>query len=141
MGVVDAAYGHPLKLEEEAVAYLAGGIASNGYQCGMLWGAALAAGAQAYRLFGNGAQAEIAAILASQRLLDSFRSRAKNETDCIEITNLNFKGKIETLPILKFIFKGGPIRCFRMAGDYAPKVFAEINATFLEENFEVPDQL
>ena len=29
---------------------LAGGFMGYGYQCGMLWGAALAAGAQAYRL-------------------------------------------------------------------------------------------
>lgn len=31
---------------------LAGGLMGNGYQCGMLWGGALAAGAQAYRVLG-----------------------------------------------------------------------------------------
>ncbi len=43
---------------------LAGGIVGNGYQCGMIWGAALAAGAQAYRLLGTG---PVARFLADER--------------------------------------------------------------------------
>ena len=62
-----------------------------GYQCGMLWGAALAAGAQAYRLYGPGPQAESEAILAAQRLVEAFRSRNK-QIDCFELTELNWKG-------------------------------------------------
>ena len=50
MSVVDGSFGHPMKLEEEAAAPLAGGIMNHGFQCGMLWGASLAAGAEAYRL-------------------------------------------------------------------------------------------
>jgi hypothetical protein len=57
----------------------AGGIAQYGYQCGMLWGATLAAGAQAYRLYGAGPQAETQAIIAAQRLVESFAlSRTKS---------------------------------------------------------------
>ena len=66
----------------------AGGIMRHGYQCGMIWGAALAAGAQAYRLFGPGPQAEIRAILAAQGLVESFRARNKN-INCLEITDLD----------------------------------------------------
>ncbi len=54
MSVVDCSFDHPLKLEEEASIPLAGGIVNYGYQCGMLWGVTLAAGAQAYRLLGPG---------------------------------------------------------------------------------------
>ena len=54
MGVVDASFGHPMKVEEKAVMPLAGGVANMGYQCGMLWGAALAAGAQSYRQLWTG---------------------------------------------------------------------------------------
>lgn len=43
----------------------AGGIMQRGYQCGMIWGAALAAGAEAHRLHGPGPQAETAAIMAA----------------------------------------------------------------------------
>ena len=52
----------------------AGGIMQHGYQCGMIWGAALAAGAQAYRLFGPGPQAEAMAVIAAQWLVESFRA-------------------------------------------------------------------
>ena len=75
MSVVDRSFDHPLKLEEHAAMPLAGGIMQHGYQCGMIWGATLAAGAQAYRLFGPGPQAETRAIIAAQRLVESFRAR------------------------------------------------------------------
>ena len=77
MSVVDNSFGSPLKLEEKATMTLAGGIATQGYQCGMLWGAALAAGAQAYRLLGQGPQAETGAMIAAQRIVESFRTRTK----------------------------------------------------------------
>jgi len=87
MGVVDRSFDHPLKVEERASMPLAGGINQLGYQCGMLWGAALAAGAQAYRLFGSGPQAETAAIIAAQRLVESFRAQNKH-IDCLEISGI-----------------------------------------------------
>ncbi len=37
---------------------MAGELEQMGFQCGQLWGAALAAGAEAYRLFGPGPRAE-----------------------------------------------------------------------------------
>ena len=82
MSVVDNSYGSPLKPEEKATMTLAGGIANHGYQCGLLWGAALAAGAQAYRLYGQGSQAETRAMIAVQRVVESFRARTKNEINC-----------------------------------------------------------
>ena len=69
MSVVDRSFNHPMKLEERATMPLAGGIMQHGYQCGMLWGAALAAGAQAYRLLGPVPQAEVGAMIAAQRLV------------------------------------------------------------------------
>ena len=65
-----------MPLEEHAAAPLAGGIMQHGYQCGMIWGAALAAGAQAYRLYGAGAQAEtlhINRLLETPALFDGFQ--------------------------------------------------------------------
>jgi len=127
MSVVDRSFDQPLRLEECAVMPMAGGIMGNGYQCGMLWGATLAAGAQAYRLLGPGLQAETGAIIAAQRLVESFRARNKY-IDCLEITDMNMQEKIQTRQILKFFIKGGPIGCFRMAARYAPVAFNEINA-------------
>jgi len=112
----------------------AGGIANQGYQCGMLWGAALAAGAQAYQLYGPGPQAETEALIAAQRLVTSFRARADNEINCMEITEINLQGNNSVLPILKFLFKGGPIGCFRMAAGYAPEAFNEIKSALSEKH-------
>jgi hypothetical protein len=138
MSVVDGSFNHPLKLEEIASAPLAGGIMQYGYQCGMLWGATLAAGAQAYRLHGPGPQTETEAVVAAQRLVEAFRARTKNEINCLEITDLNWKGKNQALPILKFFLKGGPIGCFSMAAGYAPAAFSEINASLSERPVDVP---
>ena len=138
MGVVDASFDHPLKLEEKATFPFAGGITNQGYQCGMLWGAALAAGAQSYRIYGAGPQAEAEAIIAAQRLVESFRARTHNEINCLEITDINLQGENQALPILKFIIKGGPIGCFRMAAGYAPVAFSEINTAFSEKHIAPP---
>jgi len=136
MGIVDASFGHPMKSEEKASMPLAGGIANMGYQCGMLWGAALAAGAQSYRQYGPGLQAEAEAILATQKLMGAFRTHTKNEINCLEISHLNLQGNAELVTILKFFLKGGPIACFRMAGRYAPDVYDEIESAFSEKHIE-----
>lgn len=138
MGVVDASFDHPLKVEEHAAAPLAGGIMMHGYQCGMLWGAALAAGARAYQLHGPGPQAETAAIVASQRAVDAFRARTKGEIDCSEVTHMNWQEANQALPIIKFFIKGGPVFCFRMAAGYARDAFNEIDDTFSGNHFETP---
>ena len=140
MGVVDDSFGHPMKLEEKATMSLAGGIAAQGYQCGMLWGAALAAGAQAYRLYGSGPEAEAAAMIATQKVVEAFRVRTRNEINCLEITHLNWQETNNILPILKFFVKGGPIGCFHMAARYAPEAFGVIDSALSESHSEAPPQ-
>ena len=140
MGVVDASFDHPMQVEEKAAMPLAGGVANMGYQCGMLWGAALAAGAQSYRQYGPGPQAEAEAILASQKLIEAFRTHTKNEINCMEISHLNLQGNMGLVSILKFFIKGGPIACFRMAAKYAPDAFNETVSAFSEKHIEAPSQ-
>jgi hypothetical protein len=133
MSVVDDSFKQPMKPEEHAAMPLAGGL-MQGYQCGMLWGAALAAGAQAYRLWGPGPQAETAAVIASQRALEAFRART-GEINCAEIIELNWKSPTKGR-ILKFFLKGGPIGCFRMAANYAPVAYDEIDAALSDNPIE-----
>jgi hypothetical protein len=141
MSVVDRSFDHPLKLEEEATIPHAGGLVNMGYQCGMLWGATLAAGAQAYRLLGPGPQAETEAIIAAQRLVESFRARTNN-INCLEITEIDLKSSSKRLLLMQvfkfFIKKGGPIGCVRMAVGYAPEAYSEINTALSEEHVEAP---
>jgi len=134
--VLNRAFDHPLKGEEPAVMPFAGGIMQHGYQCGMVWGATLAAGAQAYRLLGPGPQAETGAIIAAQRLVESFRAR-NNNINCLEITGID-KSSSTMQMIIYFLIKGGAIDCFRMAARYAPVAFSEINTALSEKQIEAP---
>lgn len=128
MTVVNRAYDHPMEAEERAVMPLAGGIAQQGYQCGMLWGASLAAGAEAYRRFGSGLEAERVAMTAAQRLVDTFRDRNKY-INCLEITDTDWTNKRS---MLKNFLKGGPITCMRKTAGFAHLAFKEIDAALSE---------
>jgi hypothetical protein len=125
-----------LKLEEEGTVPLAGGIMQHGYQCGMLWGTALAAGAEAYQRFGPGSQAETGAIMAAQKLVESFRT-CNSSIDCLELTGIDWKN-LSVQVMLKYFITGRVTRCFGMAGRYAPVAFDEINAALSEEHIEAP---
>jgi hypothetical protein len=134
--VLNRAYDRPLIDEERAAMPLGGGILQHGYQCGMIWGSTLAAGAQAYRLHGAGPQAEAKAIRAAQGVLESFRALT-NHTDCFEITGLNRSSTTKQMATY-FLLKGGTIGCFRMAARYAPLAFDAINAALAEGPGEAP---
>jgi hypothetical protein len=138
LGVLNQEYDRQYKNEESATMPLAGGIMQYGYQCGMIWGAALAAGAQAYRLYGPGPKAECKTILASQKLVDAFRAQNKN-INCMEITEID-KSSTGMELFIYFLVKGGSIGCFRRAAKYAPVAFEEINSSFSKELIEIPDE-
>ncbi len=125
-----------MKDEEEAAMPLAGGIMQHGYQCGMIWGATLAAGAQAYRILGPGPRAEARAIIAAQRLVESFRAR-NNYINCVDITDID-RSSTTMQMITYFLIKGGTIGCFRMAAQYAPAAFSEINTALSGKHIEAP---
>jgi hypothetical protein len=108
----------------------------HGYQCGMLWGATLAAGAQAYRLFGSGPQAEAKAILAARSLVESFHVRNRT-INCYEITGID-KSSSRKQMVVHFLLKGGTISCMRMAAWYAREAFSKINSSLSETQMEVP---
>ncbi|MGD2120596.1 MAG: C-GCAxxG-C-C family (seleno)protein [Gemmatimonadota bacterium] len=134
--MLDRAFGHPLPLEERATAPFAGGIMQHGYQCGMIWGAALAAGAEAYRRLGPGADAEAAAVRAAQKVVQSFRKR-HDEINCLEITDLDQSSSTWEM-INYFILKGGTVGCFRMASWYAPRVLKAVESSFSEDGKPTP---
>jgi hypothetical protein len=134
--VLDRAFEHPLREEERASDPLAGGIVQHGYQCGMIWGSTLAAGAEAYRRFGTGPQAEAKAILAAGRIVESFRAQ-NHETNCLEITGIDESSSALQMTT-HFLFKGGTIDCFRMAARYAPVAFREVDTALSEEHAEAP---
>jgi hypothetical protein len=135
--VLNRAFDHPLECEERAADALAGGLMMHGYQCGMTWGAALAAGAQAYRIHGKGPQAEAKALSVAQRTVESFRAQNK-AIDCLEITEIDIASPTKRM-IARFLLKSGSTgSCLGMAARYASLAFSEINAAFSEDHGEVP---
>jgi len=134
--VLNSAFNRSLKTEEKAAMPLAGGLVQHGFQCGMIWGASLAAGAQAYRLLGVGPRAEATAIIVAQRLVESFRI-LNRDINCFEITGLD-KSSSTIQMINYFIIKGGILNCFRKAVRYAQIAFGEINTSLSKVHLEVP---
>lgn len=115
--LLDREFGFPREEEEKAIDPLAGGILQQGYQCGMLLGAAMAAGAEAYRRTENPDQATATAILATQQIMESFENRT-GSIECEEITNCDFTDKSS---FLKYMLSGKFVNCFKLAGKWAPE--------------------
>jgi len=127
-----------MELEERAADPLAGGM-MRGYQCGMVWGAALAAGARAYRLFGAGPQAETRAMIASQRVVESFRAQ-NNYVNCSEITGVDLASPPSVRAIVRFLIKSAATgSCFGMAARCAKATFREIDAALSGEACSADD--
>jgi hypothetical protein len=137
VAVLDRAFAHPAPAEERASGPLAGGIAQYGYQCGQVWGAALAAGAQAYCRFGATPQAETKAIMAAQRAVASFRGQNRDQMNCLELTDLDRSSSTMKM-VTFFLLKGGTIACVNRAVRFAPVALREINAEFAKERLETP---
>lgn len=123
MTILDREYGHPHEIEERSSEPLAGGL-MHGYQCGMIWGSTLAAGAQAYRLYGPGPQTEATVVGAAQEIVQTFRE-CTSHVDCLDITDTNPQNGRQVFT--HFFLKGGVARCVGMASKFAPEAFTHIN--------------
>ncbi len=113
--LVNRAFGRNRELEGRAVDPLAGGIVQKGYQCGMLWGASLAAGTEAYERFGKGERAVGAAIGTSQDIVKSFTDCA-GCADCRDFTGTDFSKPLQMARYVLFRTR----RCFNLAEDWVP---------------------
>ena len=134
--MLDRAFDNPLEPEEHAAAPFAGGIKQHGYQCGMIWGSVLAAGARAFKLLGPGPEAETRAVNAAVKLVETFHGD-NGEINCYEITEID-KSSSAMQMLTFFLLKGGTIGCFRMAGRFAPLAFKDINKAISEDSITIP---
>ena len=136
MRVLNQAFDDAMIPEEQAAMPFAGGMLQHGYQCGMTWGATLAAGAQAYRLLGPGTQAESWAIIAAQGLVETFRAHNKH-LNCTDLTGID-KSSSTMQMTTYFLLKGGTVSCMRMAVKYAPAAFNTIHAALSRNDVTAP---
>lgn len=110
-------FGYPNEADERAADSLAGGIMQKGYQCGMLWGSALAVGAEAYRRFDDLDLSMRVSMKATQNIMKSFVQR-ENTANCREITHCDFSSR---LSFARYFFSGRFLHCFNLAEQWAPE--------------------
>ena len=115
-------FGNTKPSEEKASDLLAGGIAQKGFQCGMLWGGALAVGTESFCRYKNKDEAIVAAVLASKYLIHSFQERT-GAVNCREITKTNWEKKSELVVfMLKTIVQGFVFSpCFNLIAKWTPE--------------------
>ena len=96
-----------------------------GHQCGMLWGASLAVGAEATHRTSSINEARTLAITTTQGVVDSFVRRT-NTVNCKEITGVD---QSTLLGLVKFMIKTlatgmDDSLCFNLAEAWAPEAIA-----------------
>ncbi len=117
-------FGYPKEIEEHASDPLAGGLMMTQNQCGMLWGATLAVGAESFRRNNDRDQAIAVAVKATQHLVDSMSKRTKS-VNCLDIIGCDISNKFN---IVKFMLKSLPggfsnTVCMNLAEKWAPEAF------------------
>ena len=130
-------FDHPKENEEKASDLLAGGIAQKGYQCGMLWGGALAVGAESFRRHGDKSEAIASAITASQYLVESFTKRTKS-VNCRDITRVDWENKLDmAIYMFKTIMQGfiySP--CFNLIVKWTPEAIQSAHKGLSEKTIQ-----
>lgn len=134
--ILNREFGSRQENEERASDPLAGGIMQQGYQCGMLWGAALAVGTESFRRHDDRGQAIAQAITTTQHVLASFIERAKS-ADCSDITSCDFQRKSG---LVKYFVTGGPITCFHLADKWVPEAIQSAHAGLSRKPIDVPQE-
>ena len=115
-------FGNNKETEERATDPMAGGLMQKGHQCGMLWGASLAVGAEAHRRSQNSDEAIRLAITATLKLLESF-SKQTNTINCRDITHSNLDNFFGlTKYMIKTMLQGmNNSTCFNLAENWLPE--------------------
>ena len=132
--ILNREFGYTKELEEKSLDLLAGGIKQLGYQCGMLWGASMGVGAEAYRRHGNSALTISATINTTQKLMNSFED-ISGSIDCEDITNTDFSKEWE---FAKYMFTGRFYNCFKLADNWGQQA-VDIAKNSLDIETEAPD--
>ncbi|MFC2151086.1 C-GCAxxG-C-C family (seleno)protein [Bacteroidota bacterium] len=130
--ILNREFGHPKEMEERALDPLAGGIVQQGYQCGMLWGASMAVGAESYRRHKDQGIAIAVAIRATQNIMNSFENRTKC-IDCEDFTKTDFKNKKS---FAKYMLTGKFWSCYKLAEQWAPEAIKAAYEGLAIEQFE-----
>jgi hypothetical protein len=132
-------FGYPKITEELASDPLAGGLMSTQNQCGMLWGSALAVGAESYRRYKNHGQAMTMAIIGTQYVMQSFEKRTKS-VNCRNVIDVDISNKFD---ITKFMLKSLPggysnMICMNLAEKWAPEAIQSAKEGLYDHPSDMP---
>ena len=120
--LINNEFGNSHDSYEKALDPLAGGIMKKGHQCGMLWGAVLAIGAESFKLQEDTNSAAVLSLMATKKLMASFENKS-GTVNCREFTGCNMDSFFGfTKYMVKVTLQGMEnSMCFNLAEDWAPK--------------------
>ncbi|MBN1495890.1 MAG: C_GCAxxG_C_C family protein [Spirochaetes bacterium] len=135
--LLDREFGHLKESEERAADPLAGGIMLRGHQCGMLWGCALAAGAESFRRYKDQGMAVSRAVTAAQHIMESFTEKTKS-ANCREITGYDMLNRFDMIKFMVKFFLHIDRYCFKHAEEWAPEAIRSANEGLSNEKNDSP---
>ncbi len=123
-------FGHLKETGEHAADPLAGGIMGRGHQCGMVWGATLAVGAESFRRYNGHDMATAAAMSATQSIVESFVQHT-GSVNCRDVTGADFSNPFSMIKYILFKARS----CFDLAEKWAPEaVQSAVDGLSTEKN-------
>lgn len=136
--ILNREFGQQKEEEERALDLLAGGVLNTGHQCGMLWGATLAVGAESFRRHKDHDQAIALAVTATQHIIDSFIN-ITNTVNCREITSYNLNSVFGLVKfMLKTMLKGiDNSPCFNLAERWAPEAVQSAKQGLTDDHIQL----
>ena len=139
--ILNREFGHPMEEAERAIDPLAGGISNQGHQCGMLWGASMGIGEEAFRRHPNQDDAIATAVTASQHIVESFVNRSQT-VNCREIIGTDLSS---VFGLVKFMVKTlstgmDNSQCFNLAEQWAPEAIQAGKEGLAAEPIELKHQ-
>ena len=135
--ILNREFGYPKEVEERASESLAS-LMYTGNQCGMLWGASLAVGAESFRKHDNLNQAIGVAITTTRSLVESFSKRTKS-ANCREITRCDFSRNFILGPV-KYFITGKFITCSNLGGRWVLEAIQIATEGLSHEHTDRPQQ-
>jgi C_GCAxxG_C_C family probable redox protein len=126
-------FGNSKPNEEHASDPFGGGVVQQGHQCGLIWGAAMAAGTEAYKQYKNTGKAIEVSIKATQIIMESFKERT-GVHNCREFTKSDFT---KPLGLVKYLITGKAFACFNLAQNWLPEAYEAAKKGLQTNNEEI----
>lgn len=132
--ILDQEFDNEMDLEERAAATLAGGVVYQGKVCGIVLGAILGAGVEAYHEGGSLDTSICLSIEATQKLLVSFNAMA-HAINCYDIAHVDFNSKAS---VFRYVITRKGVKCFNLADKWAPKAIGIVREVMRQEEKVIP---